>query len=87
LLQLHLPLDADSNLFDTFLLLLQRENLADPDNYTLAATGRLQLSDSTVLRATLQVRARKEGTHADVLCCDSLDVSALLACDSGQALL
>jgi hypothetical protein len=33
----------------------QRENLADPDNYALAATGRLQLSDSTVLRATLQV--------------------------------
>lgn len=33
----------------------QRENLSDPHNYALAATGRLQLSDSTVLRATLQV--------------------------------
>ncbi|WIA21737.1 hypothetical protein OEZ85_000902 [Tetradesmus obliquus] len=32
-----------------------RRNLADPDNYALAATGRLQLSSSTSLKLTAQV--------------------------------
>jgi hypothetical protein len=34
---------------------VQRSNLADPDNYALAATGRLQLSSSTSLKLTAQV--------------------------------
>ena len=61
-----------------WLLLLQRENLADPDNYTLAATGRLQLSDSTVLRATLQVRARKAGKRMQVNLCAHIPDSIYL---------
>lgn len=60
------------------MLLLQRENLADPDNYTLAATGRLQLSDSTVLRATLQVRARKAGKRMQVNLCAHIPDSIYL---------
>jgi hypothetical protein len=34
---------------------LQRRNLADPNNYALAATGRLQISSSTSLKLTAQV--------------------------------
>jgi hypothetical protein len=47
---LHLP---PALLFS--LLKPQRRNLSDPDNYALAATGRLQLSSSTSLKLTAQV--------------------------------
>ena len=53
----------------------QRDNLSDPENYALAATGRLQLSDTTVLRATLQV-----GTRPATCCAAAIMVESLTGC-------